>query len=517
LYPVSSYPGSSPHTIVALATPPGRGALAIVRLSGPEARAIAGAVIRPWPLEPGRARLCSARDAEGTLLDRPIVTTYVAPRSYTGEDVVELATHGGLAVPTSIIAALVAAGARPALAGEFTRRALLNGKMDLAQAEAVGDLIDARSAAMQRAAIGQLDGGLSRRVRALRDAVLAVEALVAYDIDFPEEDDGPVPRARVEAAAQNVSEQIAGLLATSPAGELVREGAVTVIAGAPNVGKSSLFNALLGRARSIVSSVPGTTRDAIDALIEPPGAPFPLRLVDTAGLRDATDAVEQLGIEVSRQALAAAHVVLACGENSKEILATIEQLEPLTTSPIVAVRTKCDRSSLGSSIADGGLRSSPDNSAAADSAGAARAAALGAVALSVAGTLVDKEGRAPRRQAPLEEEATRVSGLRVLETSAETGQGLRALMEEVVGAVAKRWGVPSADAPMVTRARQRHALERAAAEIAAFRTAWDVGALPAVVAAVHLRAAATALEDIIGVIDVEDVLNRVFGEFCVGK
>ena len=403
------------------------------------------------------------------MLDRPVVSWYAAPRSYTGEDVVELTTHGGALVPASVVAALVAAGARPALPGEFTRRAVLNGKMDLAQAEAVGDLVDAQSAAMQRAALAQLDGGLSRRVRGLRDAVLQVEALVAYDIDFPEEDEGPVSRERVGEAACEAISQVAGLLGTAPAGELVRLGAVAVIAGAPNVGKSSLFNALLGRRRSIVSDLPGTTRDAIDAMIEPAGAPFPIRLVDTAGLRATTDAIEQLGIDVSRDALAAAHVVLACGETVGAVVETATRVRAHTAAPVVGVRTKCDRVDAG--------------------AGGPFDAAAGSADLE----------------------------LPVINTSAETGEGLQQLAGSLVAAVAARWGSPSVDTPVITRARQRQALERARSELESFHAAWKTRALPSVVAAVHLRAAATALEDIIGVIDVNDVLDRVFRDFCVGK
>ncbi len=503
-----------PDTIVAISTPPGRGAIAIVRLSGPEARAIAGVVVRPWPLEPGRARRCMAVDAAGVLLDRPVVTTYVAPRSYTGEDVVELATHGGVMVPTSIVSALVAAGARPALPGEFTRRALLNGKIDLAQAEAVGDLIDARSASMQRAAMAQLDGGLSRRVRALRDAVLEVEALVAYDIDFPEEDDGPISAERILVAASQAADQVAELLATSPTGELIRHGAVVVIAGRPNVGKSSLFNALLGRARSIVSDVPGTTRDAVEALVEPSDAPFPLRLVDTAGLRDTIDAVEQLGIEVSRRSLAEAHVVLACGETVASILDTVARVRPHSAAPVVAVRTKCDQRNAV-------LHAAEHRGAPADPAAES--------AVAVDSSVRDSDGRihSASSDARVDEEHTlddraladtaRGGDLCVIETSAETGRGLHAVMAAAVSAVVAQHVTPASDAPIITRARQRRALERAVAELTAFREAWSVRSLPAVVAAVHIRAAATALEDIIGAIDVDDVLARVFGEFCVGK
>jgi tRNA modification GTPase len=430
---------------------------------------------------------------------------------------VELATHGGVAVPTSIVSALVSAGARPAEPGEFTRRALLNGKIDLAQAEAVGDLIDARSAAMQRAALAQLDGGLSRRVRALRDAVIEVEGLVAYDIDFPEEDDGPVSRERIDAAARQAAGQVAGLLATSPAGELVRHGAVAVIAGVPNVGKSSLFNALLGRARSIVSEVPGTTRDAVDALIEPPGAPFPIRLVDTAGLRDTADAVEQLGIEVSRQALSEAHVVLACGETVQAVADAVDRVRGLTAAPVVGVRTKCDRpeSVAWSARSGGGSRAA--GRTAADSAGHPPRAALGTVGPTDAATRAVAADSHPGADRASLAATERRADLSVIETSAETGEGLRSLLVELVSVVAERWSVPPSQVPIVMRARHRHALEHAAAELTEFREAWAGRALPAVVAAVHLRAAATALEEIIGAIDAEDVLARVFAEFCVGK
>jgi tRNA modification GTPase len=448
-------------TIVALATAPGRGALAVVRVSGPQAWAIAGAVVRPWPLEPRRAHLCVARDAAGVVLDRPMVTVYLGPRSYTGEDVVELTTHGGAMAPASVMAALVTAGARPAAPGEFTRRAVLSGKLDLAQAEAVGDLIDAGSSAMQRAALTQLDGGLSQRIRMLREAVLEIEALIAYDIDFPEEDDGPVARTRVAAAAASAADQIRALIATAPAGELVRAGALVVIAGVPNVGKSSLFNALLGRARALVSDVPGTTRDAIDAVLEPVGSPFPLRLVDTAGLRDTSDVVERLGVEVSERALASAHVVLACGETVPDVVAAAGRVRGLTTAPVVGVWTKRDAGPSG---------------------------------------ILSGERR-----------------LTVVAVSAMSGAGLHALLDEVVATVAARWDVPAPDMPIITRARHRSALTRAADELAEFQTIWAAASLPAVVAAVHLRAAVACLEDVIGPVGVEDVLDRVFAEFCVGK
>ncbi len=262
-------------------------------------------------------------------------------RSSTGEDLVELSTHGGLVVPAAAVAALLAAGARPARPGEFTRRAVLNGKLDLLQAEATADLIDAGSPAQARRALHQLDRGLSTRLAELRSELLELEALIAYEIDFPDEDEGPVAPERVVRAWQAARGRIAGLLDTAPEGERLREGALLVIAGRPNAGKSSLFNALLGTERAIVTEVPGTTRDAVEAHAVLEG--FPFRLVDTAGLRESDDRVERLGIEVSRKYLAAADLVIFCRDagcemrdaGSQEFLATCR-------APVIEVVTKID-------------------------------------------------------------------------------------------------------------------------------------------------------------------------------
>ncbi|MGZ8378419.1 MAG: tRNA uridine-5-carboxymethylaminomethyl(34) synthesis GTPase MnmE [Gemmatirosa sp.] len=457
-------------TIAAIATAPGRGAVALLRLSGPDAFLIAARCVTPWPAAPRTATLARV-NSRGETLDRALVTTFPAPRSYTGEDVVEIATHGGVAVPAAILAALVAAGARPAEPGEFTRRAVLLGKLDLAQAEAVGDLIDARTQAMRRAALTQLDGGLSRRIAALREALLHVEALIAYDIDFPEEDDGPVSRARVSDAADVARRGIDVLLATVPAGAIARDGAIVVIAGPPNAGKSSLFNALAGEARALVTEIPGTTRDALEVVIEPPShdashaarAPWPLRLIDTAGLRETDDRVERLGIEVSERWLRRAHVVLACGEVVDDVARTIDHVQAITDAPVLGVWTKQD--------------------------------------LSVERDVSTLDARLST----------------LLSVSAETGAGLATLLASTVSAVASRHGSPSPELPLVTRARHQHALEAARAELDAFVRAWSDDVLPAPVAAVHLRAAVGALEAVIGAVDVEDVLDRVFGTFCVGK
>ena len=443
-------------TIVAVATPTGMGALALVRLSGPDAFAIARKHIQPWPPEPRTAQL-SMLHKDGTALDQALVTLFPWPNSFTGDDTVEISTHGGYLVPASVVGALISSGARQAAPGEFTRRAVLNGKLDILQAEAVGDLIGARSQAMQHAALDQLDGGLSKRLLQLRKDLVGLEALIAYDIDFPEEDDGPVPRDRIESAIVSMIASLEALLATAPVGELIREGAVVVIAGPPNVGKSSLFNSLLGRSRALVTELPGTTRDAIEAVID--SGKWPLRLVDTAGLRDTVDRIERLGIEVSERYLANAAVVLACAEDSQALDETISAIAEKSTAPVIAVRTKADLV-----------------------------------------THRDKPGRD-----------------HVVFVSAHSGTGLKNLLEAINNAIASIYGEVSPDFPMLTRARHSQALTTALAEIRQFQQAWREESLPAPVASVHLRTAVYVLEELIGAVDVEDILDRVFSSFCVGK
>ncbi|HET7189029.1 MAG TPA: tRNA uridine-5-carboxymethylaminomethyl(34) synthesis GTPase MnmE [Gemmatimonadaceae bacterium] len=440
-------------TIAAVATPAGRGALAIVRVSGPGVTELARRLLDPPPATPRRATRCVVRDG-GEAIDDVVATLFVAPHSFTGEDLLELGTHGGLVTPAAVLAAVLRAGAREAERGEFTRRAVLNGKLDLLQAEAVGDMIDARSSAARRAALRQLDGGLSRRIGALRQRVLDLEALLAYDIDFPEEDDGPISRDRIHQGAEELLTALETLLATAEQGTLVLEGALVVLAGAPNVGKSSLFNALLGEARAIVTDVPGTTRDAIEAVLDLPA--WPLRLVDTAGLHDTTDVVERLGIETSSRYLAQAALVLACGDDSASLAAVASAVRERTDAPIVTVRTKGDLVTDGHEDAD-------------------------------------------------------------VVVSAHTGTGLRDLLQLVERRLSERHGDALPDTPGLTRARHQRAVGIAAAEIRAFDGAWRDGALPASVAAIHVRAAADALGELIGVVRVDDVLDTVFRRFCVGK
>lgn len=469
--PAAAIPGAA-DTIVAAATPLGRGALSIVRLSGPRAHQIARRLCRRWPRASRQALLTEVHDGVGATLDHAVVLRYDAPASFTGEDCVELSTHGGVLVPTTVIAALIAEGARLAEPGEFTRRALLNGKLDILQAEATADLIGAGSRAAQRVALHQLDGGLSRRIAALRDSVIEIEALIAYDIDFPEEDDGPVPPERTLVALDDLERRIGELLATAKGGELVREGALVVLAGKPNVGKSSLFNALLGRSRAIVTPVPGTTRDALEAVVDTEA--WPIRLVDTAGLRQATDLVERLGVEVSESYVRRAAIVLCCGESVgslreavSAVRCILETADGPDTPSLILVRTKCD----------------------VDHATLDALAALG----------VELGARAS------------------VAVSAETGAGIQGLLKSIGDTLDDDAGALELDAPVLTQARHQRGVARALAELRDFRRAWREEALPATVAAVHLHTAAEALRDLIGGIDTEQILDEVFRRFCVGK
>jgi tRNA modification GTPase len=440
--------------IAAPATPLGQSAIAVVRLSGRDAHKVAAAVLKPFDADPARfARMSRiVRPTDGELLDEVLYVSYDSPHSYTGENMVEISTHGGLLVPLEVFAALLRAGAREALPGEFTRRALLNGKLDLLQAEAVGDLVAATTPVQRKAALGQLDRSLSAKLATLREQIVELETLCCYEIDFPEEDSGPVDPERIAAAIDNVQESLSALLATADAGERLREGALCVIAGNPNVGKSTLFNALLGSDRAIVTETPGTTRDAIEAPATFDGYPF--RLVDTAGLRDAAEMVERIGVEFSRRYLARSDIVLFCSEASSE-RAELPGFILSLDKPCLVVRTKTDLFE---------PRSAPDG----------------------------------------------------IGVSALNGSGLSELRGKLVEAMFTVGGSTVIDEPIITRPRHRVALETALSEVEKFGSTRASG-IETAVAATHLRAAVTALESVVGVVTPEDVLNQVFATFCVGK
>lgn len=300
-------------TIVAIATPPGRGAIGVVRLSGPDAQRIAGILLeRTHPLEPRRATFATI--VAEPIRDQVIATSFSAPASYTGEDVVEISAHGSTVLLQAIVSRAMAAGARLAEPGEFTLRAFLNGRIDLPRAEAVADLIDAVTPLQARAAFDQLNGTVTAAIAGIEATLFDLAARLEASIDFPDEGYHFVDPVAVGASFDDVIERIDRLLAGSRRGRLIREGVRIAIAGRPNVGKSSLFNALVGSHRAIVTDVAGTTRDLVTEAVDLRG--LRVTLIDTAGLRHSDDPVESQGIEFARQALAVADLTLVVFDGS---------------------------------------------------------------------------------------------------------------------------------------------------------------------------------------------------------
>lgn len=295
------------ETIAALATPPGRGAIAIIRVSGPGVRALAARIVPAVALRPRYAQYAHVVDETGAAIDRGVVLFSPAPHSYTGEDTLELQVHGSPVVVRELLRALLACGARLAEPGEFTRRAFMNGKMDLHAAAAVADLIDAETRSAARAALANLSGGLAHEVEALRVRLRAIVEDCSGAIDFPEEVPDP-DRAHVLAQLDTIAVELQRLQHDGELGMLVREGVSVAIVGPPNAGKSSLLNALLGEDRALVSEIAGTTRDTIEEAIAIDGVR--VRLIDTAGIREHADRLEAAGIERSQRALAAARIAL---------------------------------------------------------------------------------------------------------------------------------------------------------------------------------------------------------------
>ena len=459
-------------TITAVSTAPGPGAVALVRLSGSRAFEILEAVTPDYKktLPPRSPRLLHIREPQSRdLLDAAVVTAFCGPSSYTGEDMVEISCHGGRLVPSLILEVCLACGARMAEPGEFTQRAVLHGKMDLIQAEAVLDLVEGRSRALHGSAVFQLERGLSLRIAEARAEMIELEAHLVHHIDFPEEDEAPVSIEKVLAVASGLRNRLEQLLATAPEGELLREGALTVLAGPPNSGKSSLYNALLGEERAIVTEMPGTTRDALEVTVSLGG--FPFRLVDTAGMREADDLVERLGIEVARRYLDRADLVLLCVEAGERLEAGERAfLKELAGTPVVLLRTKSD-------LAPQGHHPAPDY---------------------------------------VECDAKTLGAREALDISVADGTGLgelAKLLPSLVYGGLVRTGV---SVPVLTRRRQTEAIRSASDHLTTFMEELDSG-VPAEMAATHLRPAETALEELLGVISTDQILERIFRNFCIGK
>lgn len=450
-------------TIAAIATPIGSGGIGVIRISGEDALQVAASVFRPDP-----SRLESHTARHGTLtrpgssdqIDDAVITVFRAPRSYTGEDVVELSCHGGISTMKAALRAVLDSGARLAAPGEFTQRAFLSGKLDLSQAEAVNDLIRAGTDEARKVAMRQLSGSLSSEVAAVNACVLGVVAAIEAATDFPDDVDEP-DSGWIAHELSIARTSIEGLLASFGRGRVYREGLRVVIAGRVNVGKSSLLNALLRHARAIVTPIPGTTRDLIEENLEILG--IPIVAIDTAGLRSTDDPVEQAGVELSRQSIESADIVLLVVD-AREGLHEEDRrlLAQLAHRRVIVVANKVD--------------------------------------------LVSAEASAPPSRGD--------EGARSVRTAAATGRGIEDL-EADIAAVAGAAGAAS-ESVLVSNARHEEALRSASQSLAHALATLENGQ-PIDLLTGDLLAARNSLGLITGQTASEDVLDRIFSEFCIGK
>jgi tRNA modification GTPase len=442
-------------TIAALATPIGRAALAVLRVSGNDTGRVLKAVVRgaPEPLPPRRPLLASLVDSSGKTIDRGLVTFFPGPASATGQDVGELSVHGNPVVVQSLLCALVAAGARLARPGEFTERAFLFGKIDLIEAEAIGDLIEARTEAAARFSTRRLEGKLSARLAQVREALLETAARLTATIDFVE-DVGESLSPETISSLSGIVEELDRLVATYETGRLLSAGCRVAILGPPNAGKSTLFNALVGSERAIVTEIPGTTRDTLEATIDVDGVP--VEVIDTAGLREAEDLVERIGVERAHRASQEADAVVYVFDAGQGwSRADAEAVSQLDVKPVVIVANKAD-------------------------------------------TLAS--GKSPSRGTP-------VCGL-----SPEAGATLRGLLAETVAGKRRT----DSDGDVLGSLRQRDLAARARARAGDAIASILRGESPEY-AATHVAAALDSLADLVGETTSEDVLKRIFSRFCIGK
>lgn len=444
-------------TIAAIATPPGRGGVGIVRLSGPDVPGISARLLGRLP-EPRLATLADFPDAERRPIDRGLVLYFKAPHSFTGEHVLELQGHGGPVVMDLLLARVCELGARLARPGEFSERAFVNNKLDLAQAEAVADLIEAGTASAARAALHSLDGAFSDRIQALLEQLVELRVYVEAAIDFPEEEIDFLADGVVLARLENLQSQLAEIRAAARQGSLLRDGITLVLAGAPNVGKSSLLNALAGRDAAIVTEIPGTTRDVLRERLAVDG--LPLHVIDTAGLRESEDPVEAEGIRRARAELARAdRALLLIDDRESDARALTELRRQLPADlPITVVHNKCD------------LSGNPAG-------------------------LVEEAGK------PL------------LRISAKTGAGLDALRVHLKQSMGF---ADTEGSGFVARRRHLDALRRADTALQAGHGQL-VDSRAGELLAEELRAAQQALGEITGEFSSEDLLGEIFASFCIGK
>ncbi|MFA5264382.1 MAG: tRNA uridine-5-carboxymethylaminomethyl(34) synthesis GTPase MnmE [Opitutaceae bacterium] len=446
-------------TIAALATPLGTSAIALIRVSGAESAALASTLLGELP--PARfAKHADYRDKAGALVDDAVFIFFKAPHSYTGEDALEISCHGNPYIAQRILEDLFNRGCRPAEPGEFTQRAFLGGRLDLSQAEAVMDIIHARSERALAAAHSQLRGSLGRRMNALVEELLGALARIEAYIDFPDEDLPREDRALVSAAVDRAHHSTCQLLATSHYGEILREGIQTVIIGEPNAGKSSLLNCLVGRDRAIVSEEPGTTRDFIEECVQI-SSHF-LRLIDTAGINPAPQPIERLGMEKTLERAEEADLFLVVLDSTRPPPLFPKQLtERFNQANTIVVLNKSDLSDFAFTLSE-----------------------------------------------PL-------ASLRHVSTSALAGTGVDALKDKVAS-LADDLQPNVGNELIAINARHAHALERAQASLEAARAKLENGG-PVELLASDMRAALEACGEIAGRIDNERMLDQLFATFCIGK
>ncbi len=449
-------------TIAAISTAPGEGAIGIVRLSGPRAFDIAGSLF----VSPGGGGLRSHRlhyghivePGTGAQVDEVLLSAMRAPHTYTREDVVEINCHGGLVPLRRVLELALSEGARLAEPGEFTKRAFLNGRIDLSQAEAALDLIRAKTEVSERIALRQLGGGLSERIGGIRDSLAGALAHIEACIDFPEEDIEPDSLEEIRSAIGEAAGRTGALSGSYDEGRLFREGLGAVIAGCPNVGKSSLLNALLQEDRAIVTEMPGTTRDVLEECISIKG--LPLRIMDTAGIRQAHDMAEEEGVRRSMRAI----------EDADLVLGVLDASRPLHEGDGELLRKLRDKNAF----------------------------------------LVLNKSDLPRRIGDVS-----LDGVPALEVSAKTGQGLSELRDAIYGACIKS-PAALAEGVVVTNLRHKTSLDASrAAQEAALRAIGE--GRPLEIVAMELREALDRLGEVVGAVTADDILERIFSEFCIGK